>query len=101
MKRLDQLVVSADSNLGPAVSRQTTATINSSDTPANSVKCVLEPVKPPIPEYRPPSLPLCLHNRAEEFLDHCRLIKAVIHEINHVQYWLNAGIRYRAKEKIP
>ena len=99
MKRLDQLVVT-DSSSASTLSKETSDTTSSGVTLINSSSLVQVPPPPPAPEYRPPSLPMCLHDRAEEIFDHCRLVNAVIEEVNHAQYKLNAGIRYRAQEKI-
>ncbi len=62
--------------------------------------CTAKPAEQLTPDYRCSSLPISLHARAEELFDHCKLIDAVISEINSGRYELNAGIRYRAQEKV-
>ena len=99
MKRLDHLVV-AESSSASILSRETFDNTSSSMTLINSGSSGQGPPPPPTPDHRPPSLPMCLHDRADEVFDHCRLVSAIIDEVNHAQYKLNAGIRYRAQEKI-
>ena len=99
MKRLDQLGMT-DSSSASTLSKETDGTTGSGVTLINSGLSAQLPPPPPAPEYRSPGLPMCLHDRAEEIFDHCRLVNAVIDEVNRAQYKLNAGIRYRAQEKI-
>ena len=101
LKRLDQLAVDKD---------DPSNTTSASKEPVGSSNSSLGLVSmysaaPQIPtrddkESLLPSLPAHLHGRAEEIFDHCRLVNAVIEEINHARYNIDKGIRYRTEELV-
>ena len=101
LKRLDQMTVSAgdDNSLlskDKDLSRTASSVINLVNTSASIASVPAEDEK----DLLTPHLPMHLHDRAEEIFDHCRLVRALIEEVNHVQYKLDLGIKYRAQQKI-
>jgi hypothetical protein len=99
LKRLELLNVGSDDASMSKASIESASVTNSALTLVNTNSLTAEaPISGS--ELIIPSLPAHLHDRAEEIFDHCRLINAVIEEVNHAQYKIDLGIRYRTQELI-
>jgi hypothetical protein len=100
LKRLDRLTVDRDDASLSSLSKETTRTTNSSITLVSTTPSLFDAPVAPDNDALLPSLPPHLHHRADEIFDHCRLIKAVIEEVNQARYKIDLGIRYRTQEGI-
>ena len=100
LKRLDQLTVARDDSSLATASKETAVTTNSSVTLVSTTSSMSEKQNLLEKESLLPSLPAHLHYRAEEIFDHCRLINTVLQEVNHAQYKIDLGIRYRTQQLI-
>lgn len=97
LKRLELLNLAQDNASMSQRSLDSTAVPNSTLTLVNTTS---PSIGAPGSESLIPSLPAHLHDRAEEIFDHCRLVNTVIEEVNHAQYKIDLGIRYRTQELI-
>ena len=100
LKRLDQLAVGRDDSSLSSLSTETTRTTNSNMTLVSSTASLPKSAPHFDKDSLLPKLPAHLHHRAKEMFDHCRLVQAVIEEVNHTQYKIDLGIRYRTQEMI-
>ncbi len=100
LKRLDRLTVKEDNSSVSSLSKETMRTFGSSTTLVNTLSSFSESHAQPDGDSLLPKLPVHLHHRADEIFNHCRLINAVIEEVNHAQYKLDLGIRYRTQEMV-
>jgi hypothetical protein len=100
LKRLELLNVGSDDVSLSKASIETASVTNSAFTLVNTNFQPVGNFEKTGSELIIPSLPAHLHDRAEEIFDHCRLINTVIEEVNHAQYKIDLGIRYRTQELI-
>jgi hypothetical protein len=103
LKRLDQLHVGGEgpsSSSASAISNETSATSSSMTLVSTNSSSSILTAQEKEHEILRPHLPMHLHDRAEEIFDHCRLVRALVEEVNHAQYKLDLGIKYRAQQKI-
>lgn len=100
LKRLEQLSVGSDDATIVPISKASTFDTDSNITLIGTASNPTNACGMTDPDSLLPHLPAHLHHRAEELFDHCRLINAVIEEVNHAQYKIDLGIRYRTQELI-
>jgi hypothetical protein len=99
LKRLDQLTVGKDDTSLSSLTREITSTTNSSVTLVDQGRST-ETLPGTSQDDLLPTFPAHLQHRAAELIEHCRLVKTVIGEVNHAQYKIDLGIRYRTQELV-